>query len=173
MVLLWILTGTVVAGVGSVWVAALLSFGIMARLTKHMLSFAAGALLATALLQLLPESLEAGVTPHLLFALLLAGVVFFFILDKAELYHHGHEHGEHGMDLLDADKMAAATAQAHQGSHHHSHHGHHHHADGRLPSGGWAVLIGDSIHAFGDGILIASAFIADWRLGLLASLAVL
>ena len=63
MVLLWILTGTVVAGVGSVWVAALLSFGIMARLTKHMLSFAAGALLATALLQLLPESLEAGVTP--------------------------------------------------------------------------------------------------------------
>lgn len=176
MVLLWILTGTVVAGVGSVWVAALLSFGIMARLTKHMLSFAAGALLATALLQLLPESLEAGVTPHLLFALLLAGVVFFFILDKAELYHHGHEHGEHGMDLLDADKMAAATAQAHQGSHqhsHHNHHGHHHHADGRLPSGGWAVLIGDSIHAFGDGILIASAFIADWRLGLLASLAVL
>ena len=79
MVLLWILTGTVVAGVGSVWVAALLSFGIMARLTKHMLSFAAGALLATALLQLLPESLEAGVTPHLLFALLLAGVVFFFM----------------------------------------------------------------------------------------------
>ncbi len=77
------------------------------------------------------------------------------------------------MDLLDADKMAAATAQAHQDLHHHSHHGHHHHADGRLRSGGWAVLIGDSIHAFGDGILIASAFIADWRLGLLASLAVL
>ena len=58
MVLLWILGGTIVAGVGSVWIAALLSFGIMARLTKHMLSFAAGALLATALLQLLPEEEE-------------------------------------------------------------------------------------------------------------------
>lgn len=170
MVLFWILTGTVVAGVGSVWIAALLSFGVMARLTKHMLSFAAGALLATALLQLLPESLEGGVRPHVLFALLLAGVVFFFILDKAELYHHGHEHGEHGMDIRDADKMAEATGQAHQPAHHH--HGHHH-ADGTLRSGGWAVLIGDSIHAFGDGMLIASAFIADWRLGLLASLAVL
>jgi len=28
------------------------------------------------------------------------------------------------------------------------------------------VLLGDSVHAFGDGILIAAAFVADWRLGL-------
>jgi zinc and cadmium transporter len=40
-------------------------------------------------------------------------------------------------------------------------------------AGGWAVLLGDSIHAFGDGILIASAFMADWRLGVIASTAVL
>jgi zinc and cadmium transporter len=35
------------------------------------------------------------------------------------------------------------------------------------------VLTGDSVHCFGDGILIASAFIADLRLGLVAALAVL
>ncbi len=40
-------------------------------------------------------------------------------------------------------------------------------------SGGWAVLAGDSVHAFGDGILIASAFVADWKLGMVTSLAVL
>ena len=40
-------------------------------------------------------------------------------------------------------------------------------------AGGWAVLAGDSVHCFGDGILIASAFIADWQLGVLAALAVL
>jgi len=40
-------------------------------------------------------------------------------------------------------------------------------------SGGWAVLAGDSVHCFGDGILIASAFMADMRLGIVASLAVL
>ncbi|HAJ12449.1 MAG TPA: ZIP family metal transporter, partial [Comamonadaceae bacterium] len=40
-------------------------------------------------------------------------------------------------------------------------------------SGGWAVLAGDSVHAFGDGILIASAFMADMRLGAVAALAVL
>jgi zinc and cadmium transporter len=174
MALIWILAGTVIAGVGSVWIAAMLSFGIMARLTKHMLSFAAGALLSTALLQLLPEALAAGISADALFAFLLAGVVFFFILDKAELYHHGHEHGEHGLDLDTLADPAAGHGQA-SSAHAHSHaHAHAHtHAHGTTGSGGWAVLVGDSVHAFGDGILIASAFMADWRLGMLASLAVL
>ena len=35
------------------------------------------------------------------------------------------------------------------------------------------MLAGDSVHAFGDGILIASAFVADIRLGFVAALAVL
>ena len=35
------------------------------------------------------------------------------------------------------------------------------------------MLAGDSVHAFGDGILIASAFVADMRLGVVAALAVL
>ncbi len=172
MALIWILAGTVIAGVGSVWIAAMLSFGIMARLTKHMLSFAAGALLSTALLQLLPEALAAGISADALFAFLLAGVVFFFILDKAELYHHGHEHGEQGLDLDTLGDPGAGHGQA-SSAHAHSHAHAHTHAHGTTGSGGWAVLVGDSVHAFGDGILIASAFMADWRLGMLASLAVL
>jgi len=35
------------------------------------------------------------------------------------------------------------------------------------------VLTGDSVHCFGDGVLIASAFVADIRLGAIAALAVL
>jgi len=35
------------------------------------------------------------------------------------------------------------------------------------------VLAGDSVHAFGDGILIASAFMADMRLGVVTAVAVL
>ena len=35
------------------------------------------------------------------------------------------------------------------------------------------MLTGDSVHAFGDGILIASAFVADMRLGVITALAVL
>ena len=95
MTLLAILIGTLVAGIGSVWLAAWLSFGVISRYTQHMLSLAAGALLATAFLHLLPEAFEAGVAPQALFLTLLLGLVFFFLLDKAELWHHGHEH-HHG-----------------------------------------------------------------------------
>ena len=154
MIVFAILIGTLCAGIGSVWVAAILSFGLMARYTQHMLSMAAGALLATAFMHLLPEAFESQAGAHDLFMALLIGLVFFFLLDKAELWHHGHEHG------------------AHAHSHAHSHD--HDHASGPGHTGGsWAVLAGDSVHCFGDGVLIASAFMADVRLGMIASVAVL
>lgn len=170
MTLLAILLGTLAAGIGSVWLAAWLSFGVVSRYTQHMLSLAAGALLATAFLHLLPEAFEAGVEPHNLFVTLLFGLLFFFLLDKAELWHHGHEH--------------------HQGDMNHGHHHGHHHDDehdqvhsvdvshdhgshAKPLAGGWAILAGDSVHCFGDGVLIASAFMVDLRLGVVASLAVL
>ena len=153
MTLIAILAGTLVAGIGSVWLAALLSFGLLARYTPHMLSLAAGALLATAFMHLLPEAFESQAGAQELFATLLMGLVFFFLLDKAELYHHGHEHH---------DRQISAG---------HHEHGHNHSQTAK--SGSWAVLTGDSVHAFGDGILIASAFVADMRLGVITALAVL
>jgi zinc and cadmium transporter len=164
MTLLAILVGTLFAGVGSVWVAAALSFGLLARYTQHMLSLAAGALLATAFMHLLPEAFESQIGADQLFMTLLIGLVFFFLLDKAELWHHGHEHGHN-----------------HSHSHGHENHDHNHpHSPQAVvgestPSGAgaWAVLAGDSVHCFGDGVLIAAAFMADMRLGAIAALAVL
>lgn len=171
MTLLAILLGTLAAGIGSVWLAAWLSFGVLSRYTQHMLSLAAGALLATAFLHLLPEAFDAGVEPHNLFVTLLVGLLFFFLLDKAELWHHGHEH-HHG----DAHHDHADT-EGHGHPHSAHQHAHHHasaHEDGDKPSsGGWAILAGDSVHCFGDGVLIASAFLVDLRLGIVAALAVL
>jgi zinc and cadmium transporter len=151
MTLLAILAATLLAGVGSVWLAALLGFGVLARYTQHMLSLAAGALLATAFMHLLPEAFESQVGAHELFPTLLVGLIFFFLLDKAELWHHGHEH-HHGHD----------HAHDHAGSH-----------EPARSGGSWAILTGDSVHCFGDGVLIASAFVADMRLGVVAALAVL
>jgi len=165
MTLLAILVATLVAGVGSVWLAALLGFGVLARYTQHMLSLAAGALLATAFMHLLPEAFESQVGAHELFPTLLVGLIFFFLLDKAELWHHGHEHHH----------AAEPPADPHAG-HAHSHapdaHSHGHSHGGRA-GGSWAILTGDSVHCFGDGVLIASAFVADMRLGVVAALAVL
>lgn len=168
MLLIAILMGTLVAGIGSVWVAAALSFGLMARYTQHMLSMAAGALLATAFLHLLPEAFESSISPHNLFLTLLIGLVFFFLLDKAELWHHGHEHHQ--------GPALAVEAGHDQHGHDHAHHGQTHHDHGHAHAakpGSWAILTGDSVHCFGDGILIASAFVADMRLGVIAALAVL
>jgi zinc and cadmium transporter len=170
MTLISILVGTLVAGMGSVWLAALLAYALLSRFTQHLLSLAAGALLATAFTRLLPEafelSVEAGVSAQALFGALLVGLVFFFLLDKAELWHHGHEHGH--------DHSHDAHSHVHTHEHHgHTHHTHDHHDGHNHHTGGWAVLLGDSVHAFGDGILIAAAFVADPRLGIAAALAVM
>jgi zinc and cadmium transporter len=182
MTLIAILAGTLAAGIGSVWLAALLSFGILARYTTHMLSLAAGALLATAFMHLLPEAFESQAGAQELFGTLLVGLVFFFLLDKAELYHHGHEHhnpesGEPALGELLAPVRTGNSLRAERVHtapgplENHHHHSHSHSHAGR--SGSWAVLTGDSVHAFGDGILIASAFVADMRLGVITALAVL
>jgi zinc and cadmium transporter len=166
MTLLSILIATLAAGIGSVWLAAgLMRLGFLAAGAEssryvgpqHLLSLAAGALLATAFMHLLPEAFESQAGAKPLFVTLLVGLVFFFLLDKAELWHHGHEHHH------------AHEGHDHDSGHHHGHD----HAHPPLRSGGWAVLTGDSVHCFGDGILIASAFVADLRLGLVAALAVL
>ena len=179
MIIFAILVGTLCAGIGSVWVAAALSFGMLARYTQHMLSMAAGALLATAFMHLLPEAFESQAGAHDLFMTLLIGLVFFFLLDKAELWHHGHEHGAHAHShAVHETAHGASPALAHAGTHDYAHtHDHDHapdHAGGHSHTGGsWAVLAGDSVHCFGDGVLIASAFMADIRLGMIASVAVL
>ncbi len=168
MNLIVIIAATLVSGIGSVWLAALLlkvgvrngSGGVN---PQHLLSLAAGALLATAFMHLLPEAFESRIEPALLFGVLLFGLVFFFLLDKAELWHHGHEH-HHG------DEKSGHEGHDHG---HHAGYAHSHAHDQGPRTGGWAVLTGDSVHCFGDGILIASAFTADMRLGLVAALAVL
>jgi zinc and cadmium transporter len=185
MNLLAIVIGTLVAGIGSVWAAGLLTYGVLARYTQHLLSLAAGALLATAFMHLLPEAFESQAGAQALFSTLLAGLIFFFLLDKAELYHHGHEH-HHGGDEAAASPASTVQADAHAHTHDHDHASHSHapsqsaaahsvqvepalthaHAHGHASGGGWAVLLG-------DGILIAAAYMADFRLGLAATLAVL
>ena len=163
MTLIAIVLATLAAGIGSVWLAALLMRSGLGGQgasvgPQHLLSLAAGALLATAFMHLLPEAFEGEASAHDLFATLLVGLVFFFLLDKAELWHHGHEHSHDGDGHL----------------HGHSHDHSHVHSHGAAPRvGGWSVLTGDSVHCFGDGVLIASAFVADVRLGLIAAVSVL
>lgn len=151
MTLLYIVIATFAGGLLSVVAAASLTVHVLGSVVRHLVSLSAGVLLGTALLQVLPEAFEGRADAHELFLTLLLGLLFFFLLEKAELYRHGHHH--EGDD-----------------PHHHHHHGFDAAQAGR---GGWAVLLGDSIHNFCDGIIIAAAFLADVQLGVVTSLAII
>jgi zinc and cadmium transporter len=150
MILLYIVIATLAGGVLSVVIAASLTVGLLARVVKNLVSLSAGVLLGTALLHVLPEAFEGGADPHELFITLLGGLMFFFLLEKAELYRHSHHH-------------------EHDDPHHQHAHGFDAEQAGR---GGWAVLVGDSIHNFCDGIIIAAAFLTDVRLGVVTAAAI-
>ncbi len=152
MTLLYIVLATLLGGVLSVIVAAGLTVHVLSRVVHHLVSLSAGVLLGTALLHLMPEAIEtgtaAGVGVNALFATLLGGILFFFLLEKAELYRHTHHHEGDGHD-------------------------HHAHFDEQqVGRGGYAVLVGDSVHNFCDGVIIAAAFLTDTRLGVMTALAV-
>lgn len=149
MTLLYIVLATLIGGLLSVLIAASLTVGLLGRLVKHLVSLSTGVLLGTALLHVLPEAFEAQAGAHELFLTLLGGLMFFFLLEKAELYRHTHHH---------------------EGDGHHHHHHFDHEQAGR---GGLSVLVGDSIHNFCDGVIIAAAFLADTHLGLATSLAII
>jgi zinc and cadmium transporter len=149
MTLLYIVIATFAGGLLSVVIAASLTVGVLSRVVQHLVSLSTGVLLSTALLNVLPEAFDGRASPQNLFATLLGGLLFFFLLEKAELYRHGHHH---------------------ESDHHHHHHGFDQQQAGR---GGWSVLLGDSIHNFCDGIIIAAAFLADVRLGTVTALAII
>ncbi|MBP6764456.1 MAG: ZIP family metal transporter [Rubrivivax sp.] len=148
MTLLYIVLATLAGGLLSVLIAAKLTLSVLGRLVKHLVSLSAGVLLGTALLHVLPEAFESKAPPQALFATLLGGLLFFWLLEKAELYRHVHHHEGDG-------------------------HEHHHHFDAEQAGrGGLSVLVGDGIHNFCDGIIIAAAFLADPALGWVTAAAV-
>ncbi|MDX1374496.1 MAG: ZIP family metal transporter [Burkholderiales bacterium] len=147
MVLASILAANLAGGLLSVFAAALLAFAVLERWVPRLVSFAVGALLGAALLNLLPEALDSGADMHAVFATLLVGLLVFFLLEKLALWRHAHGPGD------DA-------------------HGHHVQGGAVHPAGGLIVL-GDSLHNFVDGVLIAAAFLTDPALGWATAVAVI
>jgi zinc and cadmium transporter len=143
-----IVLATLLGGLLSMVAAAGLVFRLSRRSTATLVAFAAGVMLSSALLDILPEAfagLEAGAgqsAHQALFATLLAGLLGFFALERLALWRHAH-----------ADCNAAAGE---------------HQAEVAAP----LILIGDAFHNFVDGLLIAAAFLADPMLGVTTTLAV-
>jgi zinc and cadmium transporter len=118
-------------------------------MVESMVSLSVGILLSVSLLHALPEAFESNADAHTLFAVLLGGLLAFFLLEKMAILRHSHHY---------------------EGDGHGHEHGHDAHEAGKS---GWMILVGDSLHNFTDGILIAAAFLTDPALGLITSVAII
>lgn len=170
-VLLQIILATLIGGVLSVGVAALVMFGLPRLWLARSVSFSTGMLLATALLDLLPEALESTFSTREIFTLLLAGILGFFVLEKYALWRHVHVSASEG----DSGGETAAPEHGHSHACEDHSHAHHHWQTANVDSRATAsmILLGDSFHNFTDGLLLAATFVADPVLGWSATLALL
>lgn len=157
--LLLIIIFTSVGGVLSVIAASLfllLPDHHRQNILPHGISLAIGALLTVAFWGLIPEAFEQ-VKPEqfqILSGMILIGILGFFILEKLLIWRHCHSGN------------CDAHNEGHEEHDHATHHSHPHQAAGTL------ILLGDAIHNFVDGVLIAAAFLTDVKLGIVTSLAV-
>jgi zinc and cadmium transporter len=139
----WIVIASVAGGVLSAGAAAL-ALLLRSGWVSTLVSFAIGALLGAAFLEVIPHAFEHG-EPHTVAASILFGILAFFLLEKLLLWRHSHEHEE------------ADTGPGHD---------HDHGRSGAL------IVVGDTIHNFLDGILIAAAFLQSTQLGVVTALAI-
>ncbi len=145
--LAYISAASIVGGVLSICVAAAVSFAARPHWVSALISFAIGALLGAAFLDVLPHVFGNADDLEAVAATVLAGILGFFVLEKLVLWRHYH-----------ADDFAPPASQGD---------GHDHGRSGML------ILVGDSFHNFVDGILIAAAFMESTALGLVTATAVI
>ncbi|MHB1085577.1 MAG: ZIP family metal transporter [Thiobacillus sp.] len=140
-----ILIATAAGSLLSLLLAAVVALSAKPNWVPVLVSYAIGALLGASLLEVLPEAVKMGGDIETVSKALLAGIMLFFLLEKLVLWRHCH------------DEVCEA-------------HGDGHHDHGRS---GLMITVGDTFHNFVDGIIIAGAFLADFRLGVVTSLAII
>jgi zinc and cadmium transporter len=144
--LAWIVTATLAGGVLSVAAAAALAVNARASHVPVLISFAVGALLGAVFLDILPHAFGRAESLEGMAAIVLGGILLFFVLEKLVLWRHCH----------------VEECEAHDPPRPQSDHG----------RSGTLIMIGDTFHNFVDGVLIAAAFLADPKLGIVTALAI-
>ena len=150
----WIVLMSLAGGLLSVLVASGISYAARPHWVPVLISYAIGALLGAAFLEVLPHAIEAAESPEKAAMNILAGILLFFVLEKLVLWRHCHDEG-------------CAGHEQHNHGHGHGHGGHEHGRSGLL------ILVGDTFHNFVDGVLIAAAFVESTPLGIVTALAII
>lgn len=182
-ILAWIILSSLIGGALSVAGAGLVALNARTSAVPMLISYAIGAMLGAVFLEILPEGIKVATNIHNFTATVLFGILLFFTLEKLVIWRHCHgDHCEvHAVhteadcpDNLPQTKPAGAKYKAVASNkpslgvtaHVHSYV----HDSGRS---GMMVMIGDTFHNFVDGILIASAFMVDIKVGIVTSIAII
>lgn len=197
-ILTWIILSSLLGGLLSVAGAAMVALNVKKSAVPMLISFAIGAMLGAVFLEILPEAIKAGSqnnqTIQAITGTVLFGILLFFALEKLVIWRHCHgDHCEvHAVhteaecpENLSAQKPVIETpalveansetkyraassgmqnARAVKTAHSY---GHAHERSGMM------IMIGDTFHNFVDGILIASAFMVDIKVGIVTSIAII
>ena len=150
--LAWIVAACLGGTLLSLALAALVAFRVHAGWVPTLVSYAVGALLGAAFLDLLPHIFEESRNHTRTAAFVLLGILVFFLLEKLLLWRHHHHHS--------VEEQAEAEEEMRASGHDH----------GRS---GWMIIFGDAFHNFTDGVIIAGAFLSDTRLGVVTALAII
>ncbi|MFX1501918.1 MAG: ZIP family metal transporter [Promethearchaeota archaeon] len=138
------------------------------KLLFILVAFATGTILATALFDLIPESLHhleelnaggAGIIESALFAIIIIGFVAFFILERFIYWFHGHAH-EKEDQLVCYDTLTEGVDKVLE-------------RGGKIKNFALLNLIGDGLHNFLDGIIIMVGFLSGLGNGIIITLAVI
>jgi zinc and cadmium transporter len=113
------------------------------HLAAVLVSFAVGALLGDAFIHLIPEAFGRGGDTLGPSLLVLGGMLLFFVVEKLVRHQHGPLHR------------------------------HHHPEPGARPELAAINILGDAVHNFIDGVLIAASYLASPGLGVSTTIAVL
>jgi zinc and cadmium transporter len=131
---------SILGSLGGVIVAStflLLHERIRTRIVPWLISYAVGTLVGVALLALIPEALGSLPARNAMLTMA-AGILSFFLLEKAVIWRHCHD---------DEECHVHSTAAS-------------------------LVIVGDALHTFVDGAVIAAAVLTSVPLGLTTALAV-
>lgn len=145
MTLGWILAASLAGGTLSAGLAAI-SLKVRASWVPMLVSFAIGALLGAAFLEVIPHAFQRG-DPHEAAIAILGGIFAFFVMEKLLLWRHCHT------ENCEVHDPHAAS-----------------HDQGRS---GLLIVVGDTVHNFVDGLLIAAAFLQSTELGIIAAAAII
>lgn len=173
---------SLLGGALSVLGAALVALNIKQKATPMLISYAIGAMLAAVFLEILPHAMTHVTDVQMITSTVLFGVLLFFTLEKIVLWRHCHgDHCEaHAPHTEENCPDTQHTNVKYQSalhpqlniskkfqSQHHVHGGYDHGRSGAM------IMIGDTFHNFVDGILIASAFMMDVKLGVVTAVAII